>query len=118
MSGFSVKQPGLLSLLHDRGRYGAHKLGLTTGGPLDFIAFDWANRLLGNHANSTCLEVGFGGLHLQADTDTSFVITGATAPCKHNGDSIEQWQTRDISPAQRRPASTTAIASNNGKPAI
>jgi len=96
MSGFSVKQPGLLSLLHDRGRYGAHKLGLTTGGPLDFIAFDWANRLLGNHANSTCLEVGFGGLHLQADTDTSFVITGATAPCKHNGDSIEQWQTRDI----------------------
>ena len=62
MSGFTVKQPGLLSLLHDRGRYGAHKLGLTTGGPLDFIAFDWANRLLGNEANATCLEVSFGGI--------------------------------------------------------
>ncbi len=55
MSGFIVKQPGLLSLLHDRGRYGAHKLGLTTGGPLDFVAFDWANRLLANDANATCL---------------------------------------------------------------
>ena len=96
MSCFSVKQPGLLSLLHDRGRYGAHKLGLTTGGPLDFVAFDWANRLLANDANATCLEVGFGGLTLEAKVDTSFAITGASAPCKLNGDAIEQWQTRDI----------------------
>ncbi|MCP4769707.1 MAG: biotin-dependent carboxyltransferase [Gammaproteobacteria bacterium] len=96
MSGFLVKQPGLLSLLHDRGRYGAHKLGLTTGGPLDFIAFDWANRLLANDANATCLEIGFGGLQLEAQLDTSFVITGASAPCKLNGDPVEQWQSRDI----------------------
>jgi biotin-dependent carboxylase-like uncharacterized protein len=96
VSGFKVKQPGLLSLLHDRGRYGAHNLGLTTGGPLDSIAFDWANRLLENDANATCLEVSFGGLHLQADIDTSFVITGATALCKLNGDNIEQWRTCDI----------------------
>ncbi|MCG6890440.1 MAG: biotin-dependent carboxyltransferase family protein [Gammaproteobacteria bacterium] len=96
MSGFTVTQPGLLSLLHDRGRYGAHKLGLTTGGPLDFIAFDWANRLLGNHVNATCLEISFGGLQLQADIDTSLVITGATASCKLNGDNIQQWHTRDI----------------------
>ena len=94
MSGFRVKQPGLLSLLHDRGRYGAHKLGLTTGGPLDFTAFDWANRMLGNDVNATCLELSFGGLTLAADTDTSFVITGATAPCKLDGESIPQWQTQ------------------------
>ena len=96
MSGFTVKQPGLLSLLHDRGRYGAHKLGLTTGGPLDFVAFDWANRLLGNDANATCLEVSFGGLALQANIDTGLVITGATAPCKLNGEPIEQWRTASI----------------------
>ncbi|MCP4302429.1 MAG: biotin-dependent carboxyltransferase [Gammaproteobacteria bacterium] len=96
MSGFLVKQPGLLSLLHDRGRYGAHKLGLTTGGPLDFVAFDWANRLLTNDANATCLEVGFGGLQLEAQMDTSFVITGANAPCKLNGDPVNQWQSSDI----------------------
>ena len=92
MNGFSVRQPGLLSLLHDRGRYGAHKLGLTSGGPLDFVAFDWANRLLGNDVNATCLEVSFGGLVLQAEVDTNAVVTGATTVCKLNSNSIEQWQ--------------------------
>ena len=96
MSGFLVKQPGLLSLLHDRGRFGAHKLGLTTGGPLDSVAFDWANRMLTNDINSTCLEISFGGLVIEAQLDTSFVITGATAPCKLNDELIEQWCTLDI----------------------
>ncbi len=96
MSGFSVKQPGLLSLLHDRGRFGAHNLGLTTGGPLDALAFNWANRLLDNDANACCLEVSFGGMVLEAELDTSFVITGAETPCKLNGDAIPQWQTQDI----------------------
>ena len=101
MSGFSVIQPGLLSLLHDRGRYGAHNLGLTTGGPLDFLAFDWANRLLGNHVNATCIEIGFGGLVLEAGLATSFVLTGAETPCKLNGASIPSWQTLDIKPGDR-----------------
>jgi biotin-dependent carboxylase-like uncharacterized protein len=101
MSGFVIQQPGLLSLLQDRGRYGAHNLGLTTGGPLDFIAFDWANRLLGNDANATCIEIGFGGLTLEAEIDTSCVITGAEAPCKLNGDAILQWQTIDIATGDR-----------------
>ncbi len=96
MSGFAVKQPGLLSLLHDRGRFGVHNLGLTTGGPLDTEAFDWANRLLGNDGNDTCLEVSFGGLVIESETDTCFVITGAQAPCKLNGNTIPLWQTRDI----------------------
>ena len=101
MSGFAVNQPGLLSLLHDRGRYGAHNLGLTTGGPLDSLAFDWANRLLGNDINATCLEISFGGLSLAAETGTSFVITGAQAPCKLNGESIPLWQTQDIQPGDK-----------------
>jgi len=101
MSGFSVKQPGLLSLLQDRGRFGAHNLGLTTGGPLDSLAFDWANRLLQNDANATCLEISFGGLVLEAEIDTSFVITGAEAPCKLNGEVITQWQTHHIHPGDK-----------------
>ena len=80
MNGFVVKQPGLLSLVQDRGRFGAHNLGLTTGGPLDTLAFNWANRLLGNDQNATCLEVSFGGLHLEAEVDTAVVITGAKKP--------------------------------------
>ena len=101
MSGFEVKQPGLLSLLQDLGRFGAHGLGLTTGGPLDGLAFAWANRMLDNPANATCLEIGFGGLVIEAQLATSFVVTGASAPCKLNGEDIEQWHTHDISPGDR-----------------
>lgn len=101
MSGFIVRQPGLLSLLQDRGRYGRHDLGLTTGGPLDIVAYYWANRLLDNDANATCLEVGFGGLVLESEVDTSLVVTGAEAPCKLNGNPLSQWQTLDIAPGDQ-----------------
>jgi len=96
MSGFKVKQPGLLTLIQDRGRFGAHNLGLTNGGPLDSLAFDWANRLLGNDSNASALEISFGGLSLEAGVDTSVVITGAEIPCKINGESINQWQTHSV----------------------
>ena len=96
MSGFTIKQPGLLTLVQDRGRFGAHNLGLTTGGPMDLLAYDWANRLLGNDPNATGLEVSFGGLSLQANINTTFAITGARKPCKLNGVEIEQWQTHSI----------------------
>jgi len=96
MSGFIVRQPGLLTLVQDRGRFGAHNLGLTTGGPLDMLAFNWANRLLGNDENATCLEVSFGGLSLEAEVDTTIVITGAKMPCKINGKDIAQWHTQPI----------------------
>ncbi|MFT5657705.1 MAG: biotin-dependent carboxylase-like uncharacterized protein [Gammaproteobacteria bacterium] len=96
MNGFTVKQPGLLTLIQDRGRYGAHNLGLTTGGPLDKLAFDWANRLLANDVNASCLEISFGGLTLISSIDTNIAITGADMACKLNGDHIEQWRTHTI----------------------
>jgi biotin-dependent carboxylase-like uncharacterized protein len=96
VSGFIVKQPGLLTLIQDRGRFGAHNLGLTNGGPLDDLAFAWANRLLCNEGNATCLEVSFGGLSLESEIDTAIVVTGAEMPVKINGESISQWQTHTV----------------------
>ena len=96
MNNFIVKQPGLLTLVQDRGRFGAHNLGLTNGGPLDPLAFDWANRLLANDSNATCLEISFGGLTLQSNVDSHIAITGAEVACKINGNHIEQWRTHPI----------------------
>ncbi|MEE8365644.1 MAG: biotin-dependent carboxyltransferase family protein [Gammaproteobacteria bacterium] len=96
MSGFKVIQPGMLSLIQDLGRFGAHNLGLTHGGPLDRLAYDWANRLMGNDKNASCLEISFGGLALEAEVDTAFAITGAELPCTIDGSSIAQWQTHSI----------------------
>ncbi len=93
MSGIIVKQPGLLTLIQDRGRFGAHNLGLTNGGPLDTLAFDWANRLLGNESNASALEVSFGGLSLESEIDTAIVVTGAQMPVKINAETVGQWRT-------------------------
>ncbi|MFT5503609.1 MAG: biotin-dependent carboxylase-like uncharacterized protein [Gammaproteobacteria bacterium] len=98
MSSMTVKHPGLLSLIQDMGRFGKHNLGLTTGGPLDFEAFAWANRILGNELNATSIEISFGGLALESKTHTSVVVTGAETGLKLNGNSIDQWRSFDVKP--------------------
>ena len=96
MSRFIVKQPGLLTLIQDSGRFGAHNLGLTNGGPLDTLAFNWANRMLGNASNSSALEISFGGLLVESEIDTAIVVTGAEMVVKINDKTAAQWQTHSI----------------------
>lgn len=96
MSGFLVKQPGLLTLIQDGGRYGHHRIGLTSGGPLDAEAFKWANRLCENDLNATGLEVSIGGLVLEAQADTCLAVTGAHMPFKINGQDMSRWQSHHI----------------------
>lgn len=87
-----VIQPGLLSLLQDRGRFGRHRIGLTSGGPLDAEAYEYCNRLLGNAEGSTVIEVSFGGLQLEALCDTFLCVTGAEIPLHINGSERPQWE--------------------------
>lgn len=101
MKGFEVKQPGILCLLQDIGRYGYHGIGLTNGGPLDAIAFRWANRLCGNQLGATAIEITIGGLILEAKVATRIVLTGATMSLKINGSEQEQWCSHAIKPGDR-----------------
>ena len=91
-----VAQPGLLSLLQDNGRFGAHNIGLTTGGPLDQEAFSWANRLLGNDDNACCIEASFGGLQLEALVDTYIAVTGADMPMQIDGVEMDLWTSHKV----------------------
>lgn len=101
MSGFKVLQPGLLTLIQDAGRYGHHRIGLTTGGPLDALAFKWANRLVDNPMNSSVLEISIGGLSLEAQIDTQIVLVGAEMPLKINGTEQERWHAHRVKPGDR-----------------
>lgn len=101
MSGFKVLQPGLLTLIQDAGRFGHHRIGLTTGGPLDSQAFKWANRLLGNDLNCSLLEISIGGLVLEADVATYIVLTGAEMPLKINGIEQDRWHAHAVKPGDR-----------------
>lgn len=93
---FEIQSPGILSLLQDAGRYGQHTIGLTSGGPMDPLAYKWANRLLNNDENATVIETTVGGLKFKSNTNTYIAITGAKAVVKINGAIQPQWQTLSI----------------------
>ena len=85
MSDLEVLQPGLLSLLHDGGRFGKANLGLTTGGPLDPWASSIANQLVGNDLDATLIEVSFGGLEIKAHSKLQLATSGAAATPARRG---------------------------------
>ena len=86
-----VTHPGILSLLQDRGRLGQHRLGLSTGGPLDSEAFHLCNRLLQNPTGSTAIEISAGGLQLLCTADTWICLTGAPMPLSVNDHEHDNW---------------------------
>lgn len=92
MNDCEIVQPGLLSLLHDGGRFGKANLGLTTGGPADPWAASVANQLLGNEIDSTHIELSFGGLEIRALAELQIAVTGATTPAFIDGESREMWE--------------------------
>ncbi len=101
MSGLKVIQPGINSHIQDRGRYGFHAIGLTTGGPLDFSSFCWANKLCNNTGSETCIEVLVGGLVLESQISTQIAVTGATVPLTINQQPADCWRSHNINPSDR-----------------
>ena len=93
---FKVIKPGLLALIQDLGRHGHQSIGLTTGGPMDEVAFRWGNALLDNDPNSAQIEITFGMFTLEAQANTSIAITGADLGATLNDKSIPPWQTYAI----------------------
>lgn len=86
----------MLSLLQDGGRWGQHRLGLTTGGPLDGEAFHYCNRLLQNPVGSTVIEVSMGGLQLSVQADTFICVTGADMPLAINQQEKARWEVHPV----------------------
>jgi len=95
-ASFVVNSPGVLSLIQDDGRYGVFELGLTNGGPIDNVAFQWANRLCGNTLKASAIEISIGGLTLTAQCDSKIAITGAAMPLRINGEVKSLWQSHHI----------------------
>ncbi|MGB0936662.1 MAG: biotin-dependent carboxyltransferase family protein [Colwellia sp.] len=95
-SGFLVKQPGILSLIQDGGRFGAFNIGLTNGGPLDKTAFQWANKLCGNALNVSAVELSIGGLSLVAQKNTVIAVTGAQTEFTINGVPKALWRSHRV----------------------
>lgn len=91
-SGLRVIQPGVLSLLQDRGRRGHYRSGLSDGGPLDPVAFALCQRLLGNEPEATLCEITLGGARFEAQVDTFVCVCGAPMPLSVDGAERPLWQ--------------------------
>jgi biotin-dependent carboxylase-like uncharacterized protein len=96
VKGLLVEQAGLLSLTQDAGRFGAFNIGLTNGGPIDLLAFHWANRLCDNTLNATAIEISVGGLTLTAQIDSTIAATGANMPLTINGEVKSLWRSYHV----------------------
>jgi len=76
MSGLTVLTTGPLATFQDRGRPGYAHLGVPRSGAADLIAFDRANRLVGNEPSAIGIETTFGGWSARAHGDLLMAVTG------------------------------------------
>jgi len=72
-----IERAGALASLQDGGRMGVRHLGVTQGGPVDWISHGWANWLLGNPVQAATVEITLGNFSLRAESDTCLAICGA-----------------------------------------
>ena len=75
---------GLFSLIVDEGRKGKQRQGFSQSGPMDAMAYSWANFLAHNPDNTPCLEV-IGQMTVCFSEPAIVAITGRQAKVRVNG---------------------------------
>jgi urea carboxylase len=92
-TGIDVLKPGTQTTIQDYpGRTGLWHVGVPPSGPMDNLAFQLGNQLLGNDQAAAGLEITLTGPTLQFRCDTVIVLTGATMAATIDGQAIPFWQ--------------------------
>jgi urea carboxylase len=87
-----VLEPGMQTTVQDYpGRLGYWHVGVPPSGPMDSLAFRYANRLVGNPDTAAALECTMLGPTLQFHSDALFAITGADMSATLDGESVRNW---------------------------
>lgn len=72
-----IVRPGLLTTVQDRGRYGLQHLGVVTCGPMDPVAHELANALVGNRGGEAAIEITVLGPEIEFECDALIALCGA-----------------------------------------
>ena len=91
-----MSKPGMFTTVQDLGRHGYLKYGVPISGAMDAFSLVTANRLVGNDADSACLELTLIGPELQVLTKTQIAITGGESSPKINENAVHMWQTLEV----------------------
>jgi len=80
-----ILRPGLLTTVQDRGRYGLQHLGVVPCGPMDPVALEIANSLVGNRGDEAALEITVLGPEISFEADVLVALCGAEMEARLGG---------------------------------
>jgi len=89
---FEAVQPGSLTTVQDKGRFGYQQYGVPVSGAMDGYALMVANLLVGNDEGDACLEITVLGPRLRILVDTLVAATGADLSPALNNNPLPMWE--------------------------
>ncbi len=93
---FEVTEPGMLTTVQDRGRYGYQRFGVPVSGAMDEFALRAANLLVGNDEGAAGLEITVLGPGIRFAVDTWIAVTGADLSAQLDGEALPRWQAVEV----------------------
>ena len=96
MPTFEILDPGLLTTVQDRGRYGYQRYGVPVSGAMDQFALRMANLMAGNDQGAAALEVTVRGPKIEFHTSTWIAVTGADISPKVDDRPVPMWESLEI----------------------
>ncbi len=106
-----VQDGGVMTTIQDYpGRIGYWAVGVPPSGPMDHLAFRFANTLVGNDEGEAGLEITLIGPKLKFNTDAFVAITGAPIETTIDGAPIAMWESHFV-----KAGSTLKLGSIHGK---
>ena len=91
-----IIQPGMLTTVQDKGRFGYQRFGMPVAGAMDAFALRAANLLLGNPDSAAGLEATVLGPQIRFLAETRIAITGADVAPLLDDAPISMWQSVSV----------------------
>ena len=93
---FEILDPGLLTTVQDRGRYGYQRYGVPVSGAMDQFALRMANLMAGNDQDAAALEATVRGPKIEFHTSTLIAVTGADISPEVDDRPVPMWESLEV----------------------
>ena len=100
MPVLEVLDTGPLTTIQDTGRFGLRAFGVSQAGPMDQLAFEMANLLVGNEQSAAAVEFASNGGRFRFDANTAVAVTGPGVGLSIDGTSMATNLTLKIDAGQ------------------
>ena len=112
MPSLRILRAGPGTTLQDEGRRGWLRFGVTRSGPMDWISHARANILAGNDPGAAAIEVGVGGIELEAEGGAVAIgYAGAPFAVARNATALPSAGRVRLSPGDRLTVKAAALGS-------